>query len=214
MPDAPPPHSPDSTSSGGHTASSDKAADRRHTLLIAVLTGVIGIGGALSGSLIQTRSAADAQAAQIAEEREKESRATQADVYFKFLDAADRYGTTTAQVQACLNAARDGRPDGQEGFTVDGECGRHVADLAPARYDFQETFNKVSVYGSPEAYVKAVAIAAYLPRAVSGDVNSGLPPLDARLNSYDRAEFTRRYADFLTVACRDLPAAPRPNCET
>lgn len=190
----------------------DKKAERRHTLVVAIIAGVVGIVGALSGSAVQIYGAARNQEAQFAEQRAKEDRDRRADVYLKFLDAANKYSVATVRTRDCILKARDSRPPGSTSYSLDGTCGKNVSDLAPSRQEFQGARNRVFVYGSEEAERQARVIASYLPNAVGGDSVTGLPPFDDDLFNFSDDQFNEMYRAFNAIVCREVPAQPRATC--
>lgn len=191
-------------------------ADRWGKLLAAgvptLLAGLIGVGGTIAGGYLQIHAAAQTQQAQTAEQRAEQARDKRADVYFAFLDAANKYSYTVENVRDCITEARDSRPPGATSYEVGPGCVTYINQLAPARQEFQAARNKVYVYGSDEAEQRARAIAAYLPNAVGGDPKSGLPPFDEDMFNFDGDVFNELYKLFQGTACREVPAEPRANC--
>lgn len=193
----------------------DRAADRRHALLVALVVGIVGVLGTLFGSLVQIYGADRSQEAAFSEERAKEDRAKRADVYFEFLKAANEYAFDVDQAQECL--AKFQRPlRGEEAWRQQvppEQCTQLLDDLTGSRRTLDGARYRVYVYGSSEAEGRARAVWQYLPQALGWKTwGSDLPMMDGRLFNFNEAAFGQLYANFQRVACREVPVHPRPDC--
>lgn len=192
---------------------SGRISERRHTSVVALAAGLVGIIGTAVGSWIQIDGASRSQAAQFAEQRATDERTTRADIYFAFLDAANKYSVSTENVRDCIVKARDAASAaGAHNYSLNGMCAKYASDLASDRFDFQGARNKVYVYGSVAAEREAGLIAGYLPIAIDGDPATGLPYIDNRLLNFDQVKFDGMYQDFQATVCREVPAEPRTSC--
>jgi hypothetical protein len=150
---------------------------------------LIGVGGALCGSVIggfvSIRSVRD----QIREERFAEVRSRRADAYPRLLDAATRMART--QLIVFRRGSRC-RPN---------PCLSEVRRLEPSSESYARAANEVFVYGSDEAFNAERRIAQQL-----------WPAADVSTQGLDQAAFDRAYVAFQRVMCRELSADPRPGC--
>jgi len=84
--------------------------------------------------------------------RSDEARTKRAEVYERFLGAADRFAVAArAAIVECPS-----------------DCPSPPGDYQNARYEFQGAINQVYIYGSAEAVVRLRALAQTLPPALSG----------------------------------------------
>jgi hypothetical protein len=194
----------------------DKRAERSHdrfSVIATALVGIVGVVGTLAASCIQVDAQLQNQQAQFAEQRAKEERDKRATVYLGFLDKADLYANATESSRACFNRAREAAGPDSRSFEIGPECSRTIGTLAPTRHGFQGARNQVYVYGTQAAEDQAGLIAGYLPPAIGGQPESGLPELGTKFNNFDRLEFRQLYQDFQVIICREVPAQPRTACE-
>ena len=194
----------------------EKATERRHTLKLSAITalaGIVGAVGGFAGSSLQVDAQLQNQQAQFAEQRAKEERDKRATVYLDFLDKANLYANATESSRACFNRAREAAGPNARSFEIGPECSKTIGTLAPTRHGFQGARNQVYVYGTQAAEDQAGLIAGYLPPAVGGQPESGLPELGTDFNNFDRLQFRKLYQDFQVIVCREVPAQPRTSCE-
>lgn len=190
----------------------DKSAERWQTIVVAAITamvGITGVAGTIIASWLQVDAMGHNQQAQFAEE----DRNKKADAYLNFLDAANMYAVATENARDCFIQAREATPPGKRSYSFDSTCVQRINNLASTRHDFQRARNKVFVYGSDVAELRATAIASYLPPAVGGDPATGLPPIDEALLNYEDAHFNQLYRDFNRLICQEVPAQPRESCD-
>ena len=116
-------------------ARSEKRADRRHTLITALVAGGLAIAASLGTTYVQLSGATATQEAQFNEDRVKEDRALKTDAYLKFLTAADGYALLTAQARNCVFAARDAAAaaGNAKGYTLPASCTAKIGQLASKR---------------------------------------------------------------------------------
>lgn len=122
--------------------------------------------------------------------RNEEARQKRADVYQRFLNAANRYAVAARSAIAQCPSKCTSPPD----------------DYQNARYEFQASINEVYIYGSAEALKQSRGLAGTLPLAIgalSGEVT---------IEPVADADFRSAYQDFLTLICREAPATPRNEC--
>lgn len=119
-------------------------------------------------------------------------------VYLVFLDNANAYNDAVLNWKECLvQNAEDGCPD-------------TVKTLMTARVDFQNSINKIHIYGSNESMEVMKQVTESLPNALS-HANTGLPDPQEVLK-YNGAGFSGVYSEFMAMACRELPAQPNNSC--
>jgi len=156
---------------------------------------------------MQNEASARNQSAIFQEERAKEDRDNKAEIYIKFLDAANNYASVAHLLYTCTSELAE-ESSGQT-FTVDGDCAKLAIDLRASWREFQTARNSVYFFGSEEAERKARVLAAYLPDATSA---GQLPGDIFDLGSFNFDMFSGLYRDFQRVACMELPANPRKSC--
>jgi hypothetical protein len=136
------------------------------------------------------------QQREIDAQRDREVTAQREEVYFEFLSASNDYAVRAVDLAEVLLGS-----DGS--VSVPGE---DLAGFRAARFRFAEAYNRMFVYGSREAVTSSERVAAALPDAFVG------LELDFSIAPVDEATFVLAYREFLSVACRELPARPRPSC--
>lgn len=119
-------------------------------------------------------------------------------VYLTFLDNANAYNDAVVNWQDCLmQNAEDG-------------CPNTVKTLMTARIDFQNSINRVYIYGSNESIDVMKRATTSLPSALS-HANTGLPDPQEVLK-YNGAGFSKVYSEFMTMACHELPVHSNDSC--
>lgn len=189
-----------------------RSPDRWQVLINVVLGAILALGASLVTTWVQLDAATTSQQAQFAEEAAREQRVKKAEVYIAFQDAANAYGNATEVARSCIVRAREAAAPDVQVVTLDEGCVDSIGKIAPARYEFQSARNQVFFYGSQAAEDQARAIAAYLPPAVGGDPESGLPELDSEFATFDRQTFSALYRQFNEIIRCEVPVEPRSNC--
>lgn len=183
----------------------EKRSDRSLALVSVLASAIVGVGGII-GTVVASKLSVDAsirnQDLQAAEQRAKEDRDNKANSYFKFADAADRYGAAANTAHECarrtmrLTPPPTARPD-------TAGCETELSDLSVAHFNFLTAKSKVYVYGSERAETQSEEMEAYLPATKQ----------DATLYSFDKERFIRMYKNFMRIVCGELPAEPRASCK-
>lgn len=192
----------------------EKAADRRHTVIVAIASGVIGIVGALLGSFVQIYGAEQTNHLNVNEERAREDRERRAESYVDFITAAEKTSRALLLLQACVDAEPNPKLASGEVVLRD-SCADQAVEYAPIWQSAVETATTVSIYGSQEAVNRATRLFATLPKApVTDKGRGGFIPLDGynRLFKFDFESFDSERASFLELACRELVNNPRAVC--
>lgn len=174
-------------------------------LLSYVLTAVFGGIIALSGNYF-------IQAVQFHHTDVAEDKKQRQTVYIDFLDHTNAYDVTTIDAKDCLTKIKEHtNPDG----TFSQFCTDTINRLRTDRSNFQKSINEVYIYGSKDAVAKSRKVAKALPNSLGGAGvgNSGIPPLD-QVMKHDPHAVEQPYRDFQAVACKELPALPRDDCDT
>jgi hypothetical protein len=163
-------------------------------VIIALLSPVLAYIGGRQG----VKGAADLEQSGRDRTLDDATRTQRADVYPKFLEAANAYWLSTNETADDFAVCVKKRPVPQ--------CGGYLetSSFLKPRADFQGTVTKVYVFGSDNAWVAAQAVAHSLPPA-SGYLNAA----DFQSHSDD---FIEAYQEFLIVMCDELPARSRPGC--
>lgn len=169
----------------------------------------IGAGGAIVGAAVGalatygvaslTLGAESERQAFIAlEDREQEARELRRPAYTAFLDKADQFATSAAQMMECIdNAPGDEAP----------VCSEVTVDPQTARNEYQGAINDMHMIGTPRAIEAMTDVAATLPPGLIGLTG---PPVVTRV---DWNEFQPAYEEFARVAACDTNPTPIDGCE-
>ncbi|MBC6451720.1 hypothetical protein [Actinokineospora xionganensis] len=131
----------------------------------------------------------------------EEARRKRETVYARFAETSNRYNVATSLIlKKC---------PGLEGATkspTTEDCPTSEP-FNQARYEFQGTINDIYLFGTPEAQRAARRISDHLPAGIESKLR------DDPIRASDPKGFSDRYAEFLTVACRDVRIDPGQPCE-
>lgn len=153
----------------------------------------ISAGSALIGALVGALVSLLAVTVQVDADRDQEARERRAVSYADFLEAANTYRNEAVYTKQRLAT------NPQIKLTL-GEPALRTYLTSRARY--QASLVQVFVYGSDEAWHRAVLVGRTLPRA-TGEIERP---------NVDPAAFTQAYQGFLLVFCAEALAGPRSTC--
>jgi hypothetical protein len=170
---------------------------RDSPLLVAALTGIVGLlGGALGsyaslqGTEKQIRAEADRQVLQAKGQRIDEARKKRATVYAEYLDDANAYSVS-------VNAIIDDALSKSAKVPAD-----DVNKWMTARNKYQGGINQLYIYGSDAAWKAHELLASTMPSSLG---KLTIAPID-------QSKFLAAYRGFQQVMCREVPAEPRDDC--
>jgi hypothetical protein len=191
------------------------ALAHRNPLWIALLTGVIGIAGAILGATIQATASTAVQQAEMSEQRTQEARQNRGAIYFKFLNEVETFALATAERGQCLQESHQERMLTYVKFSED--CAMSTADYRRAAKNFQLVRNEVFVYGSDDAQERAEMLDAIFPPYVFYAADGAFPstPWDlSDVKGWLKEELLNpRYRSFMNLMCEEIPSQPRSDCE-
>lgn len=192
-----------------------RAVDRRHTTIIAIISGVIGIIGALAGSYVQIYGAAQTNNSDIKEARAKEDREHRADAYVAFLAAAEKSSDILVAAKTCVEAEPSPKLD--TGMIVLRDvCAQEILSYSSIWQTMVDAGTRVSIYGSQEAFERARQIANTLPEGPWADPgHQGKHiPLDGynSIFKFDFGQYKPAHDSFLLLVCQELVNSPRGAC--
>ena len=166
------------------------------SILAAVVTGLVGLGGALIGggfTLAGTREAAEADAL-------RQGRDLRRTEYSEYIDALDEYAAAAAsRFERCAAGTDEARD-------ADIRCKPLLADYEVLGKAYRSEYNDMELVGSDEALMIKDAIGATLP-----DVTAGLA-VKAVDEEPVQGTFKYLHGLFLEVAACDTSPNPRLTC--
>lgn len=136
---------------------------------------------------------------QIQEERSAEERAIRAEAYLSLVTSADSYAQRTDDVMRVVGEIK-GSANPEQVLALNPAFGPWL----DARNDFQDSLNRVYVYGSRTGWEAALGLAGALPYAQGNDVE--LVEVSPSMGD--------RYRDILRIMCEEATVTPRADCVT
>jgi hypothetical protein len=191
----------DCNSTPSHAGSGNGLRD----VILVVLAGLIGFGGAWLGSYTTIATERD----QARESRQAEARTKRAATYSELLKTSGRYSAADLSLRAGVERMPEqskGRCRASKSATC-GVADSVFAEWIEARRKFGDALDQVYIYGSPRAVGVAQRLAATLPSTVNDE--KGLPDykISGDLSGYHKTKIA-----FLNVMCSEVSADPRPTC--
>ncbi|WP_328988404.1 hypothetical protein OG394_19505 [Kribbella sp. NBC_01245] len=153
----------------------------------------ISAGSALIGALVGALVSILAVTLQLDADRDQEARERRAVAYADFLEAANTYRNEAVHAKERIAASR------QIKLTLNEPA---LRTYLTSRAHYQASLVQVFVYGSDEAWRRAVLVGQTLPPA-TGVIESP---------NVDPAAFSQAYQGFLLVFCAEALATPRSTC--
>jgi hypothetical protein len=179
-------------------------AERKLQLTVAL----VGVAGALFGSLIGGTVAVAVQYLQFEQDEDAEARAVRAKAYADFLDSANAVAASVTAMRACLPELLE-LPEKETTLSASHPCARAYNTLVNDRYEFQGAINDVYIYGSDDAVQAANRVSELLPARFRADEEDGYGP---RIDPISWPDFDRAYIAFQTEMCREVSVRPRKAC--
>lgn len=165
-------------------------------ITVSIVTATAGI----AGSWIAANGAYDAALAEQKESRrtalEKEARDKRAEVYMKYLEAANEYQLKNEKMMLSLEKMRSSSKPNEldmEAYNV----------WLTARADYQGAVNEVYIYGSDEAWNSTRKISESLPRSIGSKIE---------FESTNYETFREGYIRFLERIRCEVPPARSSKC--
>jgi len=156
---------------------------------VAALVGVA-VGGAIAVLGVER---------QIQEERSAEERAIRAESYLSLVTAADAYAQRTDDVMRVV-----GEIEGTASPAQIAALNPAFGPWLDARNEFQDSLNRVYIYGSRAGWEAALGLADSLPYSQGNDLE--LVQVSPSMGD--------RYRDILRIMCEEATVAPRADCVT
>jgi hypothetical protein len=156
----------------------------------------IGADTAVKTTDASTRSSREITEAQIAAERDRESREKRGVVYRDFLSNANNFFNASIDLYEAQSVARATKKAVPASIT---NAWMH------ARFVYQGSINDVFVYGSDTAWELEQAIE--LP--VSPSATSTIPQLSSNKVAASKLRFNQQWRAFQVQFCAEVPARPR-----
>jgi hypothetical protein len=184
----------------------------RTSIILTLSVAVLSVAGATGGAYLGSRATIITSREAAREARLAESRTKRANVYSRFLDAAESFSFKTEAVTSAI------RHSVTRAGSVKAACKQRRRGTAcgvrrslfnrqdDARADFQGALNDVYIYGSRRGVRAARRVAAALPPSVYN------PDERIALDDIKQGKFAAGYSAVLDTMCAEVSPDPRPTC--